>query len=234
MSCAPAIDLPPLDWTSPRTWAIGSFRIPGGTLPYPVSYRDLEHDATVAVATLGRLGLSRGGLMLMIAGGGEWAQTAAYERAATRLGAVWAPTMPLGHDAYRVEMFLRRFRFQLVFGITASILDGLQAEGHDLRKVFGEAGTLVARPGAWERLRAAGLSPWRLHALGPVLAFEPPGETGAFFDAHDWSLESIGGELLVTSRSVRASHVVRLATGARGAVTGDGLDRRVHVATSNP
>lgn len=224
------IDLPPLDWTSPRTWGIGSYRAGAHVLPYPVSYRDLEHDTTVAVDTLGRLGLKRGGLMLLIAGGGEWAQTAAYERAATRIGAVWAPAMPLPHDAYRVEMFLRRFRFDVVFGITPWILDGLEAERHELSKVFGPAGTLVARPGAWERLRAVGLKPWRLHALGPLPAFEAPDATGAFFDAGDWSVESANGQLLVTSRAARACSVVRLATGVKGTVDGDGPARRVHAS----
>ncbi|HKY92870.1 MAG TPA: hypothetical protein VJM11_17595, partial [Nevskiaceae bacterium] len=212
--------LPALDWTSPKTWGIGAVRGPGLTLPYPVSYRDLHHDTTVAAELLGRMGLSRGGLLLMIAGGAEWAQTAAYERACTRLGAVWAPAMPLPHDAYRVEMFLRRFAFQAVFGITPWILDGLEAEQHDLAKVFGGVPTLIARPGAWERLRAAGLSPWRLHALGPLLAFEPPGESALLYDASDWAVEAQGGQLVVTSRASRACAVVRLPTGVKGSVDG--------------
>lgn len=217
--------LPALDWTSPRTWGIGAVRVPGQTLPYPVSYRDLHHDTGVATGLLARMGVSRGRLMLMIAGGGEWAQTAAYERACTRLGAVWAPAMPLPHDAYRVEMFLRRFDFQAVFGITPWILDGLEAERHDPAKVFGKVPTLIARPGAWERLRAAGLAPWRLHALGPVLAFEPPGGTGLFYDEEDWAIEAQGGQLVVTSRASRACTVVRLATGVKGRVT----DGRIEV-----
>jgi hypothetical protein len=59
-----------------------------------------------------------------------------------------------------------------------------------------------------------------LHALGPVLAFEPPDETGLVYDDQDWAIEAQGEQLVVTSRASRACSVVRLPTGVKGRVEG--------------
>jgi hypothetical protein len=74
--------------------------------------------------------------------------------------------MPTQWDAYRLEMYCRLFAVKFVFGVTPEALDGLEAAGHKLSTVFGNVGRIIAYSGAWQRLREAGLMPWKFYWLG--------------------------------------------------------------------
>jgi hypothetical protein len=94
----------------------------------------------------------------------------------------------------------------------------LAAAGHGLAKVLGRVGRVSAQPGAWERLAEAGLKPWRVTWLGPMLAVDPCDGSGGRFDASQWTLEAVGGEILITSRPHRTARFERQATGVRGRI----------------
>src|SRR5438105_15388025 len=69
-------------------------------------------------------------------------------------------------EALRVSMFLRLMEYDAVFGVTTSLLDGLEASGHAPADVFAGVRIVGAYPRAYERLVAAGSSPWRIVLCG--------------------------------------------------------------------
>jgi hypothetical protein len=205
---------------------IGRIKLASVILPYPMSFRDVERDTEWALSQLTAMQLRDDRLSLFISAGAEMAQVWPYENAAQQLGSplCFAENSPF--DAYRVEMFLRRFDIQLVFGVTRAIVQGLIDGGHDLHKVFSAAGHVVAHADAWQLLRAAGVAAWRLVPLGPAYALEPPAGGGVRYDQREWFVEEKQGELLLTSLARRAAPFVRLHTGVSGSVRIDG-DTRV-------
>lgn len=206
---------------------IGRIRLAGAIMPYQLSHRDLEADTQWALSCLRQMALGDDQLSLFVSAGAEMAQVWPYENAAQRLGSPLAFAENSPFDAYRVEMFLRRFPHQLVFGVTAAIVQGLLDAGHELHQVFSSARHVVAHADAWKLLRAANVPAWRLIALGAAYALEPPTGGGALYDQHDWFVEAKDGELLLTSLVGRASPFVRLHTGVRGSVAVDGGVRRI-------
>lgn len=211
-------------------WAVGSMTVGGSRLPYPVSRRDIERDTEWAQGRLQAAGVEAGAVVLFVASCGEWGQSWPYQNAAMRLSAPYLTAEDSPWDASRSEMFLRRFRCRVAFGISAGLLDGLQQAGHALDTVFADAGCVMARPEAAVRLREAGLAPWTLLPLGPMFALAAPDDAGAVYDEQEWLVEEADGELLLTSLAPRACPLVRLHTGVRGRVVAaadDGLPRRI-------
>jgi hypothetical protein len=68
-------------------------------------------------------------------------------------------------------------------------------------------------------LREWGLKPWSLINLGPMLAVQPAGEEGALYNAAEWLLESVNGEIVISSRAGRCCAIQRLSTGLHGEVS---------------
>jgi hypothetical protein len=119
-------------------------------------------------------------------------------------------------DAFRIRMFLRTLRYDAVLGVGPETLDDdAAAETIDLLRAVP---TLVARPGAYERLEAAGMHPLRWLEVGPVLAIEDAPGAGAWFDPERWSVTSDAGELVVASPVPRLAEFSGLRTGVRGEV----------------
>jgi hypothetical protein len=124
-------------------------------------------------------------------------------------------------DALRVAMFLRRLPYTAVMGVNEAVLDGLDELGRDYGTVFGEVATIGARPGAYERLAAAGLSPQWFVLCGPAVAIAPAPGAPAQVDATEWSLDEADGRILVTSRQPRATEFARTPTSVRGRLVDD-------------
>ena len=145
---------------------------------------------------------------------------AGFDRGArVATGSAWA------WDAGRHEMYLRLFDVKLAFGASGATLDTLEAMGHDTAKVFAAARTLVVLPEAFERLRGKGLAPWRIVWLGPIFALDPGDGSGGRFDTDQWTLESVDGEVRVSSHG-RTTAFDRARTGVAGRVeTVDGEPR---------
>lgn len=197
---------------------IGSVRTAQGTLEYPFSWRDAEIDINWMADDLRRLQIERGSLIHITHSYKDIVQFWPIYHGARVLGAVYANGMATPFDAYRLEMYLRRFKFDVVFGTTVETLDGLQQGGHDIGKVFSTARLCIALPDAAARLREAGVAAGNLLMVGPFLAIEAaPGE-GARFNNREWTVEAIDGELHVTSTSPRAARFERIATGVKGRV----------------
>jgi hypothetical protein len=201
-----------------QLWGIGCARVPAGALPYPVSWRDIDVDSRWTQVILRELGVGRGDFVHISHYYSELGQTWPYYEAARNIGAVFANGMPSLFDAYRLEMYLRRFQLAATIGVATDTLDGLQQGGHDIAKLYAKAGTIVALPGGWERLRALGFKPWRLLPLGPIFAIEAPDGSGARFDNREWRVDSSNGQLLVSAAPQRACDFRALETGVQGTV----------------
>jgi hypothetical protein len=204
---------------APDTWAIARAFMASGEEAYPIGWRDIENDVPFAAHMLDLLGVGRGDFLFFAYLYSQSGQSWPWLKAGFDRGAKLATGMPTQWDAYRLEMYLRLFKVRLAFGISAGTLDGLAGAGHDIGKVLGAADRIVALPDACVRLRAAGLKPWRLHWIGPILAVDPCDGSGAHFDHGQWRLEADAeGRILVSNIGERMTPFARADTGARGAV----------------
>ena len=97
-------------------------------------------------------------------------------------------------------------------------LDGLAVAGHDPIAVMRRIGRVSAQPGAWERLAQAGLAPARLTWIGPLLVFDPCDGSGGRFDSAQWDLETVDGEIVLTSGPERTARFEREPTGIKGRI----------------
>ncbi|HMC16082.1 MAG TPA: hypothetical protein VKI18_10645 [Albitalea sp.] len=202
-------------------WAVGLLRMPGGVHTYTVSLRDIEADTAWALGVYRQMGLRSGEPAHLIGAGCDNEILWPYEAALMAMGIPFGVAEPVAIDAPRSDMFLRRFRMQAVIGLTGELVDALLALGRDPKALLGQA-IVVATPDAAATLRRAGLAPWTLLPLGPLWAFEPPHGGGADYDRNEWRVESIAGELVVSSAGPRATPLQRLATGQQGEVSRDG------------
>jgi hypothetical protein len=112
---------------------------------------------------------------------------------------------------------MRQLAPQVVVGVTAPVLDGLERAGHDLAVLFGDLRAVCPRgEDAAARLRAAGLAPRPWWMLGPTSGFElRPGEVS--FDAERWDVSPDGdGAAVVRNRVARLTPCdgVRASVGA--------------------
>lgn len=201
-------------------WAVGVADSIDGLIDYPISNRDMSADIRWATGRLGDLGVSKGALLDFVHDYRECGQFWPYYMAAAAIGAPVMNGMATPWDAGRTEMYTRRFDLGLVMGVNSATLEGLVALGHDPAEVFARTSMVCARePGASE-LEAAGLNPWRLTLLGPLLLIAPANQ-GAPYDLSQWTVEADGeGCLLITACSDRAARFDRLDSGKRGRVEG--------------
>jgi hypothetical protein len=206
-------------------WAVQLLRLPDGAQPVTVSLRDIEADTAWARRVFERMGLVPGQPAHLIGAGHDNALLWPYENALLQMGVPFGVAEPVAIDAPRSDMFLRRFRMQAVIGLSAELVQALIDLRRDLRDLLGPS-TLVALPEAAALLRDAGLAPWTLLPLGPAWGFEPPDRSGAAFDGSQWRVESIDGQLCISSVAARATPQVRLACGRRGTVD---AQSRVHL-----
>jgi hypothetical protein len=202
-------------------WAVGLLRMPQGAVTYTVSLRDIEADTAWARSVFERMGLRTGEPAHLIGAGCDNEILWPYESALMAMGIPFGVAEPVAIDAPRSDMFLRRLRMQAVIGLTGELLDALTALGRDVNTLLGHS-IVVAMPEAAATLRRSGLAPWTLLPLGPLWAFEAPQGGGADYDRSEWRVESIEGELVVSSVAPRATPLRRLATGVRGDIAPDG------------
>jgi hypothetical protein len=198
-------------------WGIAQYDGPGGRVAFEVSHAEIERAIGGAVPTLAGLGIGSGSRVLWCSVLSEaahlWPLMIGTMLASGQLSLADA-TAP---DALRVAMFLRRLPYQAVMGVNDAVLDGLDELGHAYGDVFAGVAGLGARPGAYERLRDAGLAPQWFVLCGPAVAIAPaPGEP-ARVDPGEWSLAvADDGRILVTSLQPRATSFDRAPTALRG------------------
>ena len=204
-------------------WAVGSYLdASGARASWEISYDEINRDIGVATKVLGDLGIGGAGVLWcsMLSDAGQcWPYVCGTVLAGGRLSCADATE----GEAVRVAMFLRRMSYDAVFGITSAIIDGLEARGDEPAEVFGQSRLVAAWPGAYERLRAAGLSPFRYALCGPAVAIarEPGGP--ALVAADEWDLEQLDATIVVTALRPRAQQFVRTPVAVGGRVVEGGL-----------
>ena len=199
-------------------WGVGQAEFPSHIAPLPVSWDEIDRDTEWAERMAGLIGLTADQFVLYTLNHSQSAQMWPWLHVAFRRKARFATVMPIAWDAGRLEMYIRRFKVDHLFGVAPVTLDGLAAAGHDPAEVLSRVGRVSAQPGAWERLTEAGLKPWRLTWLGPMLMIDPCDGSGGRFDASHFLLEAVDGEILLTSRPNRTARFEREATGVRGEI----------------
>lgn len=217
-------------------WAIGCARLPTQTLPYYVTWRDMEVDSVWARNALVEMGVGAGSLVHFTHNYSESALFWPYYTAMRFLGGTFANGMASPYDAYRMEMYLRRFHLTAAIGLTENVVDALAQAHHHLDRIFAKVKVIAAFPGAYERLEDVGLKPWRLLSLGPLLAIESPDRSGARYNSAEWQLESRDGRIFLSAspKRIRDNGFVDLDTGINGSLemvsTANGREPRIFVA----
>lgn len=204
-------------------WIVGLASSAAGSLPYPLSKRDVEADTAYAQRVFAELGLARAELVHMIGDGAEEIAWWPFENAAMRLAIPWIEAEGGPHDTARSDMVLRRFRPRAVLGMSLPVLDALGELGRDLHGMLGTLRVLTATPQAATRLRSLGIACRVQALLGPIFLFEAADGSGLRYDESEWLVESLDGELVLTAVSARMSPFSRLRTGQRGRV--DSIER---------
>ncbi len=197
-------------------WAIATYDDGRRRVPWPVSNTEIERAMGTAVPILGGLGIGPSERVLWCSVLSESAHFWPLLIGSMLAGAQFSLADATNADALRVNMFLRRLSYRAVFGINESLLDGLDELGRRYEDVFADVPVIGARPGAYERLVAAGLAPHWFVLCGPAVAIadEPGGP--ARVDAAEWQLDTDGDRILVTSRAPRAERFERLPTAIHG------------------
>jgi hypothetical protein len=207
-------------------WAIGCAETAAGPIDYPISWTDSANDKIWADALLDLAGVRKGDLAFFSYIYSRSGHTWPLLKAGFERGARMATGMPTQWDAYRLEMYCRLFAVNFIFGLTPETLDGLEGAGHKLASVFAKVDRIIASGAAWQRLRDAGLTPWKLHWLGPIIAVDLCDGGGARFDHTQWTIESDGGQLRISNKHARAASFERTLLSAKGHVeTIDGAPR---------
>jgi hypothetical protein len=197
-------------------WAIATYDDGERRVAWPVSHTEIDRAMGGAVATLAGLGVQDRAAVLWCSVLSESAQFWPMLIGTMIGGATFSLADATSSDALRVAMFARRLHLHAVFGVNEAILDGLDELERPYAEVFGSVAIVGARPGAYERLVAAGLTPHWFVLCGPALAIatEPGGP--ARVDANEWSLAADGDRILVTSLQPRATRFDRAPTAIRG------------------
>lgn len=199
-------------------WAIGCAETADGAIDYPVSWTDIANDESWAKEMLDLAGVGAGDFAFFSYIYSRSAHTWPWLRMGFTRGARMATGMPTQWDAYRLEMYCRLFAVKFIFGLTPEALDGLEGAGHKLATVFGKVDRIIAVGAAWQRLRDAGLAPWKLYWLGPIVAVDTGDSGGARFDHKQWRLEGENGQLRISNLAPRAARFERTLLNARGRV----------------
>ena len=199
-------------------WGVGQAELPSGIVPLPISWHEIDRDTAWADRMAELMRLAPGQFALYTLNHAQSAQMWPWLHVTFRRKARFATVMPLAWDAGRIEMYTRRFAVDHLFGLSPVTLDGLAAAGHDPIEVMRRIGRISAQPGAWERLAEAGLKPARLTWMGPLLVFDPCDGSGGRFDFTQWELESVDGEIVLTSGPERTARFEREPTGIRGRI----------------
>jgi hypothetical protein len=122
-------------------------------------------------------------------------------------------------EAQRIEAFIRNFDPEYVFGLTASVLQGLRTAGHDPAALLRGRSAWLRDCACRELAGVAGLRVMRWTALGPATLIGCGRSDALHIDAMEWQLELRGDAPLLTHRFTAAdsaplhlqlSHSVRL------------------------
>ncbi len=222
---------------TPAVWGVGRVVVSGEMVPWPVSQADVDDETQSHVATMQRLGVGEGDVVVICSLLSEAIHVFPLEQAANAVGARYSSTDATEFDAFRTAAMIQQVSPVAVIGVNRDVVTGLRNLGRDLHEVFDPVPVLVTSDDvAYDALEAAGLEPRRWLKLGPVSAFECERREGAHVDAQRTRITTTSdGGLLVTTTVDRLTPCVEFATGLRGEVVVDpcgcgSSDPRVRVA----
>jgi hypothetical protein len=204
-------------------WAVGSYVAPDRRRrPWRISHEEINRDIGTATAALGAMGVAGKGVLwcsMLSEAGQFWPYLCGTVMAGGRLSCADASE----GEAARVAMFLRLMPYDAVMAVSEAILDGLDAMDRSYADVFGSVRFVGARPGAYERLVAAGLTPTRVGVCGPALVIGRDPGGPAYAAADEWALSVEGETVCVTSLRPRAQAFERTPVGVRASIRDGGL-----------
>ncbi len=204
----------------PDVWGVGRVAVGGEMIPWPVSHADVDDETDSHVATMRRLGVGEGDVVVICSLLSEAIHVFPLEQAANAVGARYSSTDATEFDAFRTAAMVSQVSPVAVIGVNRDVVTGLRGAGRDLREVFGPVKVVVAADeDAREALEGAGLAPRRWLKLGPVSGFECAERDGVHVDGSRVRVMTTeDGGLLVTTTVPRLTPCVDLATGLHGEV----------------
>jgi hypothetical protein len=200
-------------------WGVGRYDGADGPVDWEISHDEIQRDIAGATRRLEDLGVGGGDRVLFCSCLAEAGSFWPFLVAAMVRGAQLSCADGTRADAMRVAMFTRDLEYRAVLGISTEVLDGLDDLGLDYAATLGSVPVIGARPGAYERLVDAELSPHRFVLVGPAVAVgtEPGGP--AALDPDEWELATdADGRVTVTSMRPRATTFTATPTRVRGTV----------------
>jgi hypothetical protein len=211
-----AVDTRPL-------WAVGTYLDgEGRPAPWEISHDEINRDIGVATNVLTGLGVAGRRVLwcsMLSQAGQHWPYVCGTVLAGARLSCA---DSTFG-EALRVAMFLRLMEYDAVFGVTPALLDGLDAGGRAPGDVFAGVRIIGAHPGAYERLAAAGLAPWRVALCGPAVAIGREAGGPAYVADGEWELVDLGRRIGITAVHARATSFIRTPIAVRGTIVDGGI-----------
>ncbi len=210
--------------SAPETvlWGVGAYDAPDRRAPWPIGTDEMHRDMGAAPARLAALGIGAGSRVLFCSMLSEAGQFWPWIVGTMLSGAQLSCADALVSEAARVHVLLRTMAFDAVIGVNDAVLAGCAERGVPSANLFAGVRVVAARPGAYERLCADGLAPYRFALCGPAVAIAPaPGEPAAI-DADEWHLDEYDGGVLVTNRKPRATTFDRTPVATRAQVVDDG------------
>jgi hypothetical protein len=203
----------------PAVWGVGRVTVDAAVVAWPVAQGDVDDEAEAMTPRLAALGVSEGGLVLLVSLLSQAIHVVPFEQAAGRLGARYSSADATPFDAFRTVSLVRQLRPAVVAGLDVRVCDGIEELGHDLGAVFAGVGAVVATDAdAAGRLVAAGVAAARWLRLGPTSAVSVPGDDTLVYDADRWAVDDTDGEFWLTNRVPRLTRCDRFRTGVRGRV----------------
>jgi hypothetical protein len=213
----------PADTARPL-WAVGRYDGPDGPVTWEISHEEIERDLGSATRALTALGVGPGGRVLHCSMLSEAGQFFPLVIGTMLAGAQVSCADATRGDASRVEMFLRLLDYDVVIGVNAAVLDGLDDLGIPYTHAFARARVVCARPDALTRLAAVGIDAHAFVLCGPAVAIAPaPGAPAIVADPGEWELASADGHITVSNLRPRATDFRATATAVRGAVVDGGV-----------
>jgi hypothetical protein len=203
-------------------WGIGAYDAPGRRAPWAIGTDEMHRDMGATTRRLAALGLGAGSRVLFCSMLSEAGQFWPWIVGTMLSGAQLSCADALESESARVCVLLRTMTFDAVVGVNDAVLDGCAERGVAIGDVFGAVRVVAARPGAYERVRDAGLAPHRFALCGPAVAIGAEPGAPAAIDGDEWHLDEHDGGVLVTNLKPRATTFDRTPVATRAQVVDDG------------
>lgn len=195
---------------------IGRFHVDGEAVDFTVGEADLERDSQWAASLMRQYGVCAGEHILITSRPSESPWLDAFRDGARLIGAVHSNGESWGWDARRSEMYIRRLNTVLIIGLSSDTIDGI-SQMTDAAERLSSVRKIIARQEAVGPLQELGIEADSYRQIGPVLAVSAPGG-GLRYNESEWIVESIDGQLVVSTVGPRATKFVRQPTGITGRV----------------